>query len=253
MVHLAPLPGSPRAALSIAEIGDAAERDAIALIEGGVSALLIENYGDAPFQPHHVSAVTVAAMSVLVSRVASAAGAVPIGVQVLRNDARSALAIAVATGARFIRVNVFAGLAVAGEGLLRGDAHNVLRLRRALGADVAVWADFRAKHAAVVGERPADVELAELSGRAGADAIIVSGAATGSAPDVAYLESVRRAAPRARLVLGSGFSGENAAKLAPHVDAAIVGTSVKKDGVTTNPVDLTRVRALVDAVAKARA
>lgn len=251
MVHLAPLPGSPRAALSVGEIAELAAGDARALLDGGASALLVENYGDTPFVPGRVDAVTVAAMSVIVARVVATGGA-PVGVQVLRNDALSALAVAAATGARFIRVNVFAGLAVAGEGLLRGASHAVLRRRRALGAAVEVWADFRAKHAAPLGERDAKVELAELSGRAGAHAIVVSGAATGSAPDPEYLASVRRAAPGARLILGSGLSEENAAALAPFVDGAIVGTSVKQGGVTSNPVDAARVRRLVDAVRRGR-
>ncbi|MFN0152306.1 MAG: BtpA/SgcQ family protein [bacterium] len=251
MVHLAPLPGSPRAEHSVHEIAELAVADARALLDGGVAALLVENYGDTPFVPRRVDAITVAAMSVIVARIVALSPA-PVGVQVLRNDALSALAIAAATGARFIRVNVFAGLAVAGEGLLRGESHAIMRRRRAIGARVEVWADFRAKHAAPLGERDAKVELAELSGRAGADAIVVSGAATGSAPDAEYLASVRHAAPGARLVLGSGLAEGNAAALAPFVDAAIVGTSVKQGGITSNPVDAARVRRLVDAARSAR-
>lgn len=251
MVHLAPLPGSPRSELGVAQIAELAVSDARALLEGGASALLVENFGDTPFLPRRVEPVTVAAMSVIVARVVEASPA-PVGVQVLRNDAHSALAIAAATGARFIRVNVFAGLAVAGEGLLRGESHSILRRRRALRAPVEIWADFRAKHAAPVGEREAKVELAELSGRAGADAIVVSGTATGSAPDTGYLAAIRRDAPGARLILGSGLALENAVALAAFVDGAIVGTSVKRDGVTSNPVDAARVRQLVEAVRKAR-
>jgi membrane complex biogenesis BtpA family protein len=189
-------------------------------------------------------------MAVAVRRIVEIS-AVPVGVQVLRNDALSAIAIAAATGAAFIRVNVLAGLAVAGEGLLRGEAHAVLRVRRALAPRVAIWADFRAKHAAPLAERGFEVELAELVGRAGADVVVVSGEATGVAPAADYVARVRAAAPRAPLILGSGLSIEGAAQLAPLVDGAIVGTSVKSGGVTTNPVDAGRVRALAGAVAAA--
>jgi hypothetical protein len=250
MVHLGPLPGSPLYEAPLSAIIDAAERDARALCDGGIAGLLVENYGDTPFFGGRVPPVTVATMAVVVSRIV-AWSPVPVGVQVLRNDARGALAVAVASGALFLRVNVFAGVAVAGEGLLRGDAAALLRERRALGADVAIWADFRAKHAAPLGARSDEVELAELAGRAHADAIVVSGEATGAAPDPAALARIRAAARDASLVLGSGLSAENAGALIPHVDAAIVGTSVKRGGVTTNPVDPASVRALVEAVEEA--
>jgi membrane complex biogenesis BtpA family protein len=250
MVHLAPLPGSPRfegGAGGIGAILEAAERDARDLAEGGVDGLLVENYGDAPFIPGRVPPITVAAMSAIVSALVARLG-LPVGVNVLRNDGCAALAIAAACGARFVRVNVLAGTAFAGEGVLRGMAHRLLRERRALGADVALWADLRVKHATPAAPRALDVEARELVGRAGADVVILSGEATGAAPSAAFLEEVRRAIPRAPLVLGSGLTSENARLLAPLVDGAIVGTSVKVGGVASNPVDPARVRDLVGAV-----
>ncbi len=247
MVHLAPLPGSPRFGGSVDAVLDAAGRDAAALIEGGVDGVMVENFGDAPFVPGRVAPVTVAAMSVVVRRIVEAVPC-PVGVNVLRNDARSALAIAAACGARFLRVNVLTGVAVAGEGTLRGMAHALLRERRALGVDVAIWADLRVKHAAPLAPRPLEVEARELVGRGGADVVILSGVATGAAPEGAFLAEARAAIPSAPRILGSGLAAQNAAALLPLVDGAIVGTSVKAGGVTTNPVDAERVRALVAAV-----
>src|SRR5205814_7296815 len=102
MVHLLPLPGAPRAR-ALSEIRAAARADADALARGGVDGILIENYGDAPFSGGSVEPQVVAAMAVLASEVRATSG-LPIGINVLRNDARSALAVALASGASFIRV-----------------------------------------------------------------------------------------------------------------------------------------------------
>src|SRR5262245_55144545 len=104
MVHLLPLPGAPNAR-SMREIRAAALADAKALARGGVDGLLIENYGDAPFTGGTVEPQVISAMSVLAAEIRAAA-ALPIGINVLRNDAHSALAVAMASGASFIRVNV---------------------------------------------------------------------------------------------------------------------------------------------------
>jgi hypothetical protein len=251
MVHLPPLSGSPRSAAAIDAILESAMRDAARLVEGGVDGVLVENYGDTPFAPGRVPAVTVAAMAIVVRRLVESLRC-PVGVNVLRNDGRSALEIAAASGARFVRVNVLAGVAVAGEGLLRGMAHELLRARRALGADVAIWADLRVKHAAPLAARPLEVEARELVERAGADVVVLSGGATGTAPDRAFLDAVRRATPSSPRVLGSGLTAQNAGEIVPLVDGAIVGTSVKEGGETSRAVSPERVRALVAAVALAR-
>lgn len=251
MMHLSPLPGSPRSEASIEAIVEAAGRDAMALVEGGVDGILVENYGDAPFLAGRVPAATVAAMAIVVRRLVETVRR-PVGVNVLRNDGRSALAVAAAAGARFIRVNVLAGAAVSGEGVLRGMAASLLRERRALGADVAIWADLRVKHAAPLAARPLDVEARELVERGGADVAILTGEATGDAPSPAFLAAARAALRGAPCVLGSGLTAENASDLLPLVDGAIVGTGLKEDGVTTARVDARRVEALLAVVKRMR-
>ena len=122
VVHLAPLPGSPaaRGGGDMAAVLDTAERDARALVEGGVDGLVVENFGDAPFFAEVVPPETAAAMGVAVARVRACLPAtVPVGVNVLRNDGLSALAVAVASGASFLRVNVLAGAAVTDQGLIQ--------------------------------------------------------------------------------------------------------------------------------------
>jgi membrane complex biogenesis BtpA family protein len=113
MVHLPALPGSPRWDGSMARVVESALADARALVEGGADALLVENFGDAPFTSGRVEPATVAAMSVVAAEVRKAFPRAPLGVNVLKNDARAALAVAVAVGAEFIRVNVHAGAVLA--------------------------------------------------------------------------------------------------------------------------------------------
>src|SRR5437588_138861 len=147
MVHLPPLPGSPRWDGSMERAIAVALADARALIDNGMDALIIENYGDAPFTAGRVAAATVAAMAVIAHEIRRALPDTPLGVNVLKSDARSALAVATAVGARFIRVNVLAGAVVADQGIVQTDAYEVLRDRRLLGSDVAIFADVQGKHA----------------------------------------------------------------------------------------------------------
>src|ERR1017187_3440250 len=107
MVHLAPLPGAPDAG-PLSETIAAAVRDAEPLAAAGFDAICIENFGDAPFYPRRVPRLTVSAMTAAVAAVA-AKTQVPLGINVLRNDAESALAIAACVGANFIRVNILTG------------------------------------------------------------------------------------------------------------------------------------------------
>jgi uncharacterized protein len=237
MVHLAPLPGSPRSALPLADIFERALQDAGALADGGCDGVLVENFGDAPFAKR-VGPDTVAAMAAVVRDIARAVR-VPLGVNVLRNDAPAALAVAHVAGARFVRANVWSGVAWADQGVLEGCARESLELRRRLGAEVEVWADALVKHAAHPGTLEQAVHDNE---RNQCDAHIVSGAHTGAAPAP---EELKRALATARKPVWVG-SGTTPANIAGYRGAAglIVGTSLQREG----RVD----RKLVEALVRAR-
>jgi membrane complex biogenesis BtpA family protein len=211
--------------------------------------MLFENFGDRPFFSASVEGVTVAAMARVVGAVMGAvAGEVrlPFGVNVLRNDAASAVAIAAATGAAFIRVNVHTGAMLTDQGVVEGRAAETLRLRAALAPETAIFADHFVKHAlplAPVDERQAAKDL-RLRGLA--DAVVVSGAETGAAVDPRRLLLLRELLPDAPLVVGSGVTAENAASF--DADAVIAGTSLKRGGVIDAPVEPGRVDRLVRAV-----
>ena len=240
MVHLRPLPGSP-GFVSMHDVIDAALADARALRDGGAAAIIYENFGDKPFTRGRVEAETIAAMARAIAAV-SAEVKLPIGVNVLRNDALSALGIAAATGAAFIRINVHTGAAITDQGIIEGDAYTTLRKRAALCPDVLIFADYLVKHATPMGE----VSPHDLRFRGLADALIVTGAATGSAADPARLTSLREALEDTPLIAGSGVGAGNAGRFEA-ADAAIVGTAAKREGNVDAPVDAERFAAIVRA------
>ncbi len=234
MVHLAPLPGSPRYGGDLSAVKAAARADTEALVAGGVGAVLVENFHDMPFWPDAVPPVTVAAMAVITADLRRHHPDLSLGVNVLRNDARAALSIAAAAGADFIRVNVHCGAAVTDQGLIQGQAQRTMRLRRELdldarhGRQVAILTDLRVKHARPLAERPLVDEARDLRRRGLADALILSGEATGAPADPQQLAAVRAALPDCPLLIGSGMSPANVAVFAEHADAYIVGSALQR-------------------------
>jgi len=245
MVHLGPLPGSPRYAGGLDAVIAAAREDAGRLAAAGFDAVLVENYGDAPFFADDVPKATVAAMAVAVDAVAEAG--IPAGVNVLRNDALAALAVAAASGASFIRVNVLSGVMSTDQGTITGRAAEVARLRKAIAPEVAVFADVFVKHATPPPGLTIEQAAADLWERAGADAIVISGTSTGRALDMNELDAVHTALPDAPLYAGSGVDSGTVADLLRLCTGVIVGTSIKEGRVTTAPVDAVRARELVAA------
>lgn len=244
MVHLRALPGAPMFR-SLDEVIEQALIDARAIRDGGCDGFAIENFGDRPFTRARVAAETVAAMTRVIAEIIHEV-ALPFGVNVLRNDPLSALAIAAATGAAFIRVNVHTGAMLTDQGVIEGDAYNTLRQRAALAPDVAIFADHLVKHAVPLGAVDPLQSAKDLRLRGLADALIVTGAETGGAADPERLHALRAALPDTPLLLGSGLTAANASAFA-EADGAIVGTSIKRDGEVDAPVDVARVEALVRA------
>lgn len=245
MVHLPPLPGSPRWGGSMAVVLEKARGDVRALEEGGVDAVLVENYGDAPFAersgPEAVAALTAAVLEV------RRASSLSVGVNVLRNDAAAAVAIAAATGATFIRVNIHAGGMFTDQGWIEGRAAETLRLRERLAPDVAILADVMVKHASP----PPGLDLrraaAETWHRGLADALIVSGTATGAPTSSGDVRVVREAVPEAVVLVGSGVTAETVRSALAACHGVIVGSALEEGGRAGTAVDPERVRRLVAA------
>ncbi|MDZ4837715.1 MAG: BtpA/SgcQ family protein [Candidatus Melainabacteria bacterium] len=250
VIHLLPLPGSCQWAGDLDEVILRAEQEAVALSSGGVDGIIVENFFDAPFAKDRVDVSTACALTLAVKRIMSVTD-LPIGVNVLRNDALTALAVAVTSGAKFIRVNILSGAMVTDQGLIESCARELHMYRRELMAkdSVKIFADVMVKHAMPLGIGY-DIALAakDTVKRSLADAIIVSGTSTGDAPSQEDMERVKNAVPGTPLLIGSGSSQENVKSLLGVADGIIVASSLKRQGVLENPVDVERVRSLLNVV-----
>jgi len=247
VVHLLPLPTSPRWGGDLQRVIDRAEQEATALASGGVDGIIVENFFDAPFPKDQVDPAIVSAISLIVHRLQQLV-AVPVGVNVLRNDARSAMAIASCVNAQFIRVNVLTGVMATDQGLIEGCAYDLLRYRRELGSDVQILADVLVKHARPLGSPNLTTAVQETIDRGLADGIILSGWATGSPPSLEDLELAKAAAKDTPVYIGSGATWENIGKLIQSADGVIVASSLKRKGDITQPIDPIRVRHFVEAM-----
>ena len=245
MLHLPALPGAPLSRKSLDQIRDFILRDAETLAKGGVHGLMMENFGDVPFYPKRVPEYVVAQMTALACAVRESID-LPLGINVLRNDGVSALAVAHASDSSFIRVNVLCGARVADQGIIQGIAHDLLRIRATLAAEnIKIFADVDVKHSAPLAERPLEDEVDDLVQRALADAIVVSGAGTGKATDPEKARLVKKAAREVPVFIGSGITPQAIGRFLDAADGFIVGTALKKGGRAQNAVELSRVRALV--------
>ena len=218
------------------------------LEEGGVDGLIVENYHDTPYFKDSVGYEVVAYMTTIVKEL-TLSTSLPIGVNILRNAVKAAIATAHAGGGKFVRANVWMGVYVTGEGLIEGVAAEALRYRRAIGADsIKIFADFRVKHAAPLVSRELEVEVREYIERGGADALIVTGAATGQPPSLRYVERVKKAAGEAPVIVGSGVTAGNVGEFLKVADGVIVASYFKADG----RIDLESVKRLTAAARKHR-
>ena len=209
VVHLKPLPGSPRWGGDFAAVINSAVADASRYESGGAHALIIENFGN-----------------------------------VLRNDASAALALCAACHGSFIRVNVHSGAMLTDQGLIEGNAFETLRYRKRICPGALIFADVHVKHAVPLGNWTLEAAARDTLERGLADALIVSGAGTGLPTNAGDLELVRAACPSAKVLLGSGVSFSNVGDYLHLADGFIVGTSLKVGGKVPNAVDPKRVAAL---------
>ncbi len=241
MIHLRALPGSPGFD-SWRDVLDRAGADLRALQRGGVNAVMFENFGDVPFGKT-VDSLTVASMTRVIVELASEVS-VPFGVNVLRNDSLGALAIAAATGAAFIRVNVLVAAMLTDQGIIEGCAAELLRRRREISCDTLIFADHLVKHAVPLGAYEPMQLAKDLRLRGCADALISTGRETGGEADGGMLRNLRSTVD-APLLVGSGLNASNARRFATLSDGAIVGTACKREGILSGPVDENLVRELV--------
>jgi membrane complex biogenesis BtpA family protein len=249
VAHLGALPHRAGATGGFEQVWETALQDARALVAGGVTGVIVENFGDAPFckgtADEPVPPDVPAALAV-VARAVRRELQVPVGINCLRNDGMAALGAAAVAGASWVRVNVLAGACLTDQGIVEGEAARLAAYRRQLGVEVGLLADLFVKHAVPLGDVDPATAAKDLAARSGADALIVTGARTGESVDVEFLDMVKQAVGTFPVWIGSGLCAENAAELWPRCDGAIVGTAFKLDGNVSHPVDNERVRGLCE-------
>lgn len=251
VIHLPALPSSPRFDGDVAAIVARCHREALLLQDAGFEGVIVENFGDVPFLPGRVDPATVAAMTACALAVRAAAPRLAIGINVLRNDAWSALGIAAATGASMVRVNVHSGARVTDQGLVQGEAHVTARRRRELGLPgVSLLCDVAVKHSAPLGDRPLAEEAHDVAARGLADAVLLTGSATGRPARAQDLLAVAQAV-EVPVLVASGATPENLASLRP-AHGVIVGSWLRQSGRAGDPIDADRARQFADAFAKIR-
>lgn len=247
VVHLLPLPTSARWGGNLKTVIERAEQEAAALAAGGVDGIIVENFFDAPFTKGQVDPAVVSSMTLVIERLMNLV-MLPVGINVLRNDAHSALAIACCVGAPFIRVNVLTGVMATDQGIIEGKAHELLRYRRELGNNTAILADVLVKHAQPLGTTDLKMAVQETVKRGLADGIIISGTATGIPPSLGDLTLAAAVAEDTPIFIGSGATWENVPELMKVADGVIVASSLKRHGKIVEPIDPLRVSQFVDAV-----
>ena len=244
VVHLKSLPGSPSNRLSIDEIIDSAQEDVNSLVYGGVDGIIIENFGDIPFVKDDISKRTLASFTTVVENL-SIERDIKVGINVLRNDGISALAIAEATKSQFVRINVLNNTMFTDQGVIEGDAHGVNQFKSSLNSYVEIYADVFVKHAVPPPGSKIENHAEELIHRAGADVVIVTGDGTGHEINIEDLQKVRNIVPVGKLAIGSGVTSTNVDAYQDLADILIVGTSFKFDNDVAKRVDINRVEELV--------
>ncbi|WP_440058949.1 BtpA/SgcQ family protein [Thermogladius sp. 4427co] len=260
VIHLPRLPYSDTLVeFDLDRVVESVLREASILEELGYDSVIVENYGDAPYPKRVRDPLALSVIALIVREVVKNTS-LRVGVNILRNSGREAYAVAVATGARFIRVNALTETIVSDSGVIEPEAPR-LRAIRSNYRGVEVYADILVKHAgsltlaiqALAGKVSGDplALLPEIVRdaveRGGADKVVATGLRTGEAPDPVFVKRVRESSP-VPVILGSGATPENIGLYKPYIDGVIVGSYIKRDGRAGNPVDPGRAEKFIKAV-----
>lgn len=252
MIHVDPLPGTPRFQGDMAAVIAKAKAEALIYKEAGIDLLAIENMHDIPYLNRRVGPEIVAAMTVVGYEVKNATG-LRCGIQILAGANFEAVGAAYAAGMDFVRAEGFVFAHVADEGLIDGQAGALLRYRRQIGAgEILVLTDIKKKHSSHA--LTADVDIVETAHAAEfflSDGVIVTGVATGTEASLEELQQVKDAV-NIPVLVGSGVTLENVDRYLALADGLIIGSYFKHGGHWSQGVEAERVRTFMAKVDKLR-
>lgn len=247
VIHLPPLPGSPKYKGDFNNIIKRALKDAEKYVKEGVKYILIENFGDAPYRVRVKEFETIVAMTIISREIIKKFGEeVKVGINLLRNSGSEAMAIAYLTGGKFIRVNALCQTIDAPEGILHPAAREIAETMFKLKIkdnEIKILADVNVKHGQPITKRNIRQVIQDTIERGKAYAIILTGPKTGTPPKTSLVKQARKS--KAKIFIGSGITPNNIKTYWKLADGFIIGSYFKTRGKTTNPVDSKRVKRLM--------
>ncbi|MBI9030819.1 BtpA/SgcQ family protein [bacterium] len=245
MLHVQALPGTPKNYLSMPEIIDFSCREAEIFVNNGIYTLIIENMHDIPYLNSKVGPEITSAMAIIAYELKKRFS-LTLGIQILAGANKEALATALCSGADFIRAEGFVFSHVADEGMMNSCAGELLRYRKAMGAEhVKIITDIKKKHSAHA--ITADVDIRETAKAAqffAADGVIITGASTGLSADLEELKSVKKSVD-IPVLIGSGINEKNLISYLEYADGLIIGSYFKENGYWANELSLSRIKKIV--------
>ena len=251
MVHFPALPGSPLydEKKGLDYIFNSIQADVKNLQNAGVDAIMFGNENDRPYE-FNVDTASTASMAYIIGRLKDDIK-IPFGVNVLW-DPIATMALAAATGAAFVR-EIFTGSYASDMGFWAPNAGKALRYRKRLGIDnVITLFNVSAEFADSLDHRPLADRARSAVFSSIPDAVLVSGAITGEAAKLKDLESVKKALPQTPVLANTGVTQNTVEKVFNIADGCIIGSALKVDGNTWNPVDPDRAKSFMELVNKIR-
>ncbi|HOT74618.1 MAG TPA: BtpA/SgcQ family protein [Candidatus Wallbacteria bacterium] len=250
MIHVGALPGAPASRLSVSEIIKNAAEEALLYKKAGVHSIMIENMHDIPYVKGSCGPEISTLMSIIGYEVKKVSK-LPCGIQILAGANREAMAAAHAAGLDYIRAEGFVFGHMADEGMIESCAGDLLRYRKAIGAErIKVFTDIKKKHSSHA--ITSDITIEETAHAAEfflSDGVIVTGAATGCEADLEEIGRVKKHV-KIPVLVGSGVDIDNVKTYLSASDALIVGSYFKHDGDWRNGVCYERVKTFMDKVNK---
>ncbi|ADM27649.1 photosystem I assembly BtpA [Ignisphaera aggregans DSM 17230] len=259
VIHLPPLPYTYTRETPIEKLIEYSVRDARILEEAGFDGILIENFGDKPYQKRVTDPLALTAMAIAIHETAKSVS-IPVGVNLLRNSGLEAYSIAIATRARFIRINAYVETLLTDSGIIEPETNN-LRAVKLNYPGIKIFADILCKHGASLtytnllaihgAEEALKIIILDAVERGGADYIVVTGGRTGEPPALELLKRISEISPTP-IVIGSGTTPDNICKLIGYAHGVIVGSYIKIDGRAGNPVDIERAKRFIETLRSCR-